>query len=44
MSLNDDVIEIENCDGACLPNTIAGQLSGLFLHPFIPLIKVSRST
>ena len=43
MSLNDDVVEIENCDGACLPNTIAGQLSGLFLHPSIFLIKVSRS-
>ena len=39
-SLNDDIIDIEKADIICLPTFVADKFLGLFLHPFIFLIKM----
>ena len=43
MLLNDDIVDIEKPDRICLPNFVADEFSGLFLHPTYFFIEHSKS-
>ena len=43
ISLNDDIVDIEQPDRICSPILVLDELLGLFLHPAVFSIKDSRS-
>ena len=43
MLLNDDIVDIEKPDRICLPNFVADEFSGLFLHLSNISIEHSKS-
>ena len=43
MLLNDDIVDVEKPNGICSPTLVVDEYSGLFLHPSVFPIKISRS-